>query len=87
MPEKRSFYEKLAQSAGYQPVSDVSKELSILVAADPSASGGKLDKAAKYGIKTISLDDFIKMLERAENSGTSEAEKETSEELVQGELF
>ena len=90
MPEKRSFYEKMAQSAGYQPVGDVSKELSLLVAADPSASGGKLDKAAKYGIKTISLDDFINMLENAENSATPETpavQTNDADELVQGELF
>ena len=90
MPEKRSFYEKMAQSAGYQPVGDVSKELSLLVAADPSASGGKLDKAAKYGIKTISLDDFINMLENAENPATPETpavQTNDADELVQGELF
>ena len=87
MPEKRSFYEKMAQDAGYQPVGDVSKELSLLVAADPSASGGKLDKAAKYGIKTISLDDFIKMLENAENSETQTVQTDDTDDLVQGELF
>ena len=87
MPEKRSFYEKMAQGAGYQPVGDVSKELSLLVAADPAASGGKLDKAAKYGIKTISLDDFINMIERPGTSETQAVQSDGAEELVQGELF
>ncbi len=87
MPEKRSFYENMARSAGYQPVSDVSKELSLLVAADPAASGGKLDKAAKYGIKTISLEDFINMLENSETPETPAVQPDGTEELVQGELF
>ncbi len=59
MPEKRSFYEQLAAQRGFAPVSDVTKELSLLVAADPSASGGKLDKARKYGVKITGLDEFL----------------------------
>ena len=35
------------------------QELSLLVAADISASGGKLDKARKANIKIIALDDWL----------------------------
>ena len=59
MPEKRSYYERLAAEKGYAAVDSVTKELSVLVAADPSASGGKLDKARKLSIKIISLDEFL----------------------------
>ena len=82
MPEKRSYYEKLASAAGYQPVSDVSKELSLLVAMDPAVSGGKLDKAAKYGVKTISLSDFLQQI-----SQTEEQTPQEKDNLIQGELF
>jgi len=87
MPEKRSFYEKLARSCGYTPVDDVSKELDLLVAADPAATGGKLDKAGRYGIKTVSLEEFLASL-GAENAASDDAGREASPEApVQGELF
>ncbi len=59
MPEKRSYYERLASENNMTAVDAVTKELSLLVAADPTASGGKLDKARKFNVKIISLDDFI----------------------------
>ena len=61
MPEKRSFYEDLARSKGFEPVDTVSKELSLLVAADLSGSGSKLTKAAKLGIKVVALAEFLAM--------------------------
>jgi len=66
MPEKRSHYEKLAADRGYRPVSDVTKELSLLVAADPTASGGKLDNARKYGVAIQGLDEFLAELGETE---------------------
>ena len=84
MPEKRSFYEKLASEHGYQAVDDVSKDLHLLVAADPSATGGKLSKAAKYGIKTISLDEFLSLLD---SENTQKEEISDTAETIQGELF
>ena len=59
MPEKRSYYAQLAQSVGLRPVDDVSSTLTYLVAMDPSAAGGKLKKAQKYGVTVLALDDFI----------------------------
>ena len=59
MPEKRSYYENMARERGYEPASSVTKELSLLVAADPSVSGGKLKKAAGLGVKVVSLDEWL----------------------------
>jgi len=63
MPEKRSFYENLAARAGFEPVDAVTKDLSLLVAADPEAAGGKLAAARKNGITVVSLDEFLASLD------------------------
>jgi len=62
MPEKRSYYESLAEQNGYEPVSTVSSELSLLVALDPNAGGGKLSKAAKLDIEITTLDEWLKKI-------------------------
>ncbi len=59
MPEPREYYEKIALERGYEPIDSVNKELSLLVAESPTASGGKLDKARKLNIKIISVDEWI----------------------------
>ena len=61
MPEQRSYYENLARKSGYEPADAVTKELSLLVAADLSSASSKLDKARSYGVKTQSLEDWLKM--------------------------
>ena len=76
MPEKRSYYEKLAAEHGFLAVDTVSRELSILVAADPAASGGKLDKARKYGVSIMALDDFLSSLNNDAVSQNVPAEAE-----------
>ncbi len=60
MPEQRSYYEDLARKNGYEPVDSVTKELSLLVAADTSDNSSKLQKARKAGIKILSLDEWLK---------------------------
>lgn len=62
MPEKRSYYQKLAAAGGYQPVDDVTANLSVLVAADVNESSGKLRNARKHGIRIVALDEFLKEL-------------------------
>ena len=69
MPEKRSYYEELAKTKGFQAVDSVSKELGLLVAADITANSSKLTKAAKLGVKVMALDEFLAM----ENSPVAEA--------------
>ncbi|MBE6381146.1 MAG: hypothetical protein E7047_09490 [Lentisphaerae bacterium] len=59
MPEKRSYYEKLAESRGYAPADSVNKFLSLLVAADVNDNSSKLVKARKLGIKIVSLEEFL----------------------------
>lgn len=78
MPEKRSYYEDLAQQHGYESSSSVTSDLSLLVAVDISASGGKLKKAAKAGIKTMSLADWLASL-AAPEAKPEKIEKEVSE--------
>lgn len=61
MPEKRSFYEQLARTMGYEPVDSVTARLALLVAADVNDQSSKLKNARKLGVKIISLDDFLAM--------------------------
>ena len=61
---------------------DVHSHNDLLVAMDPAVSGGKLDKAAKYGVKTISLSDFLQQI-----SQTEEQTPQEKDNLIQGELF
>ncbi len=65
MPEKRSYYEKLATAHGYRSADDVTSSLSLHVAADPAENSGKLKKAARLGVKVVSLDEFLSMLSPA----------------------
>ena len=67
MPEKRSFYEKLAAERGFRAVDSVTAALTLLVAADVNDSSTKLRNARKAGVKIISLDEFL----AEKNSGTA----------------
>ena len=59
MPEKRSYYTALAESRGYAAADSVTKDLSLLVAADLQDNSSKLVKARKLGIKIMSLEEFL----------------------------
>ena len=59
MPEKRSYYEKLAASRGYGAADSVTKELTLLVAADVNDNSSKLVKARKLGVKIMALEEFL----------------------------
>ena len=59
MEHKRSEMEKLAESIGFVPIDKVDKTLNILVCADPNSGSSKLQKAAKYGTKIISENEFM----------------------------
>jgi DNA ligase (NAD+) len=95
MPEKRSYYAALAQQKGYGVSDTVTKELTLLVAADVNDSSSKLVKARKLGVTIMSLEEFLSapVPEKAETEEEQPdlfAEK-TSEpgeqEEVQLELF
>ena len=63
MPEKRSYYEKLASEYGYEAVDSVTATLSLLVTAEESSTSSKALKAAKAGVKVLNLAHFLQMLE------------------------
>ena len=84
MPEKRSFYEKLAKERNLRPVDSVNASLSILVAADITGNSSKLTAARKYGVKILSLEEFLR------ENPTPDAEikePDLSEAWERGELF
>jgi NAD-dependent DNA ligase len=62
MEHKRSEMEQFARSIGYEPLDSVSKDLTILVCADPNSGSSKLQKAKKNGTKIISEIEFMKMI-------------------------
>jgi len=64
MPEKRSFYEKLASKYTYKSVDTVTKELSVLVAADISSESSKIKKARSLGTRIISIEEWLKEIEQ-----------------------
>ena len=51
--------EKIAIEKGYVPVDKVDKNLAILVCADPNSGSSKLQKAAKFGTRIISVEEFL----------------------------
>ncbi len=79
MPEQRSYYEKLALQHGYQATDSVTKTLSVLVAADPSENGSKLNNARKHNVKIMSLEEWLDSLKNSPlpvlNKATEEPEK------------
>ena len=59
MPEKRNYYEKLAEEKSFTPVDKITKDLTLLVAVDPNGSSSKIKKAKKADIKVISLEEWL----------------------------
>lgn len=60
--KKKAEYKQPLAELGYDLVNKVSKNLDILVVADPTQRTNKLIKAEKYGIKIIGEDELIEML-------------------------
>ena len=84
MPEKRSFYEDIARSRSWVPVDSVSKNLTCLVCADVNGNSSKLKNARKYGVKILSLTEFLQQ----NNAVPAEtASSVTPEAWERGELF
>lgn len=65
MPEKRSYYEKLARVHGYEPTDDVTRDLALLVAAAPAENSSKLKKAQKASIRIAALDEWLREIGEA----------------------
>ncbi len=71
MPEKRSWYEKLAMDHGYEPVDSVTGSLSLLVSAEEDAGSSKAQKAAKLGVRTVSLEEWLSSLKSEKSPESS----------------
>ena len=83
MPEKRSYYEKLASEHGYEAVDSVTSGLSLLVTAEESSISSKAVKAAKAGVRIMSLTAFLETLNNmspAESADVAETEPEKNPE-------
>jgi DNA ligase (NAD+) len=74
MPEKRSYYEAIAEKNGYEAASSVTKELSLLVALDPSTGGGKLSKAHKLGVEIMALGDWLEKVNASNEASLAPVE-------------
>lgn len=61
MDQPRKFYENIAKDKGIIPTSNVNSNLTYLVVADINSNSNKMIKAKKYGIKIISIDDFLNL--------------------------
>ena len=83
MPEQRSYYEKLAAEHGYEPVKTVTSDLSLLVMNDTSAGSSKKNKAEKYGVKIVSLEDWLDSLKKEENPADDKPGDSENAELEQ----
>ncbi len=80
MPEKRSYYEELARSAGYEPADSVTAKLSLLVCADPAENSSKLKKARKENIRIVPLDEFLAMVTAGQGASAPEPPAASSPE-------
>lgn len=80
MPEKRSYYVKLAGEKGYAAADSVTKELTLLVAMDVNDSSSKLTKARKLGVKIMSLEEFL-AAPRPEAAPAEELQEEEQPDL------
>lgn len=62
MREPRDVWESRASSAGLTVKAGVTKQTSLVIAADPDSMSGKADKARTYGIPVVSEDLFAGLL-------------------------
>ena len=69
MPEKRSYYENLAKANGYDSADSVTASLSLLVTAEADSTSSKAVKAAKLGVKVMTLNDWLKTLKENKDAG------------------
>lgn len=79
MPEKRSYYENLANEHGYDNSDSVTSSLSVLVTAEADSTSSKAVKAAKLGVKVMTLSDWLKSLENQTAPAPAEPKEEEKE--------
>ena len=54
----------LAKNAGWEEKSGVSKNLNVLVVKSATSTSSKTEKAKSLGVKIVSLDEFVKMIQK-----------------------
>lgn len=73
MSRPREEYQQLARSAGLIPQDGVTRNLNMLVAADPDSLSGKARKAEQWGIPIVTETAFRRMLDRVGPAATMPA--------------
>lgn len=88
MPEKRSYYEKLAEARGYESADSVTASLSLLVTAEADSASSKALKAAKLGVKVMTLAEWLRSpdTQTAELPQKNASDPEKDEKPEQGFL-
>ena len=84
MPEKRSYYENLAREHGYEAADSVTASLSLLVTAEADSSSSKAVKAAKLGVRVMTLADWLKSLQEGPQTAEKEQKLEQDGQLLLG---
>jgi len=84
MPEKRSYYENLAREHGYEAADSVTASLSLLVTAEADSTSSKAVKAAKLGVRVMTLADWLKSLQEGPQTSEKEQKPEQGEQLLLG---
>ena len=59
MDNPRKYYEEIALQKHFTPVNSVSKDLTYLVVADLNSNSSKMQKARKYEINIITVEEFM----------------------------
>lgn len=60
MPEKRSYYEKIAKERGFEVIENVKKNMDLLVVAEVSDISTKIKDANRYNIKIKEINEWLK---------------------------
>jgi DNA ligase (NAD+) len=61
--KKKGDYADPLAAQGYELVDNVSKELTLLVVADPNSTSSKAEKAKKLGVKVISESELLELVQ------------------------
>lgn len=86
-PYERSVLQELARKNGYEPVSAVTKTLSVLVTASSDSQSSKAQKARKYGTRILGFDEWFNSLENRDVQAEAEKLSASGENPLIDEIF
>ena len=86
-PYERSVLQELARKNGYEPVSAVTKTLSVLVTASSDSQSSKAQKARKYGTRILGFDEWFNSLENRDVQAEAEKLSSSGENPLIDEIF